>query len=129
VEDHCSAVDLVLQRGEPGRVYNIGGCNEMRNIELVSMLVDRLGKPRELITHVADRPGHDRRYAIDAGRIMAELGWAPTVTFAEGLDATVAWYLANRNWWEKIRSGEYREYYARMYGARDDGRGGGGTSP
>ena len=118
VEDHCRAVDAVLRRGEPGRVYNIGGCNEMPNIELVTLLVDRLGKPRDLITFVADRPGHDRRYAIDASRIMDELGWAPSVTFAEGLARTVDWYLEHRDWWEKIRSGEYREYYARMYGGR-----------
>ncbi len=119
VEDHCRAVDAVLRRGEPGRIYNIGGCNEMTNLELVTLLVDRLGKPRDLITFVADRPGHDRRYAIDASRIMAELGWAPTVTFAEGLAATVEWYLANRSWWETIRSGEYQGYFERMYGGRD----------
>jgi len=125
VEDHCRAVDLVLRRGEPGRIYNIGGCNEMPNLELVTMLVDRLGKSRDLITHVTDRPGHDRRYAIDADRIMSELGWAPSLEFREGLAATVDWYLANRPWWEKIRSGEYREYYARMYGDRgpDDATG------
>ncbi len=86
----------------------------------MTLLVDRLGKSRDLITFVADRPGHDRRYAIDAGRITAELGWAPTVTFAEGLGRTVDWYLANRTWWEKIRSGEYRDYYDRMYGDRGD---------
>jgi len=118
VEDHCRAVDTVLRRGEPGRIYNVGGGNELANIDLVTLLVDRLGKPRDLITFVADRPGHDRRYAIDAGRIAAELGWAPTVTFAEGLGRTVDWYLANRSWWEKIRSGEYRDYYDRMYGDR-----------
>ena len=129
VEDHCRAVELVLRRGEPGRVYNIGGCNELQNLELVTQLVDRLGKPRDLITHVADRPGHDRRYAIDAGRIMSELGWAPTVAFAQGLSATVDWYLANRPWWEKIRSGEYREYYDRMYRKRERGPGGGETTP
>ena len=119
VEDHCRAVDAVLRRGEPGEVYNVGGCNEMTNLELVTLLVDRLGKPRDLITFVTDRPGHDRRYAIDASRILGELGWAPTVTFAEGLARTVDWYLANRTWWETIRSGEYRDYYERMYGGRD----------
>jgi dTDP-glucose 4,6-dehydratase len=127
VEDHCRAVDAVLRRGEPGQVYNIGGCNEMANIDLVTLLVDRLGKSRDLITFVADRPGHDRRYAIDASRIMAELGWAPSVTFAEGLAHTVDWYLANRSWWEKIRSGEYRDYYARMYGGRGAADGGTGA--
>ena len=122
VEDHCRAVDAVLRRGEPGRVYNVGGCNEMTNLELVTLLVDRLGKPRDLITFVADRPGHDRRYAIDAARIMDELGWAPSVTFAEGMARTVEWYLANRSWWETIRSGEYQGYYERMYGHRDRDR-------
>ncbi|MFN2371557.1 MAG: dTDP-glucose 4,6-dehydratase [Candidatus Krumholzibacteriia bacterium] len=118
VGDHCRAVDLVLRRGVPGRVYNVGGCNELTNLELVTLLIDRLGKPRDLITFVADRPGHDRRYAIDASRVMGELGWAPSVTFAEGLARTVDWYLDHRSWWEKIRSGEYREYYDRMYGGR-----------
>jgi dTDP-glucose 4,6-dehydratase len=117
VGDHCRAVDLALRQGAPGEVYNIGGCNEMKNLDLVEMLVDRLGRSRDLITFVADRPGHDRRYAIDAGKIMDQLGWAPTVTFAEGLDATVGWYLENRAWWETIRSGEYRSYYEKMYGS------------
>ena len=117
VGDHCRAVDLVLRRGTPGEVYNIGGGNELENIELVRMLVDRLGKSRDLITFVKDRPGHDLRYAIDAGRVTAELGWEPTVTFAQGLAATVDWYLAHRSWWETIRSGEYRDYYDQMYGA------------
>jgi dTDP-glucose 4,6-dehydratase len=116
VGDHCRALDLVLRGGEPGRIYNIGGCNEMANLELVRLLVDRLDKPRDLITFVEDRPGHDRRYAIDAARIMGELGWTPTVTFAEGLDRTVTWYLEHREWWEKIRSGDYQEYYEQMYG-------------
>ncbi|HPF71628.1 MAG TPA: dTDP-glucose 4,6-dehydratase [Candidatus Krumholzibacteria bacterium] len=127
VGDHCRAVDAVLRRGEPGRVYNVGGCNEMANIDLVTLLVDRLGRSRDLITFVADRPGHDRRYAIDAARIMRELGWAPSVTFAEGLARTVDWYLENRAWWETIRSGEYRAYYERMYGRR--GGSGGGAGP
>ncbi|PID80883.1 dTDP-glucose 4,6-dehydratase [bacterium DOLJORAL78_65_58] len=116
VQDHCRAVDLVMRRGEPGEVYNIGGCNEMRNIELVTLLVDKLGRSRDLITFVPDRPGHDLRYAIDAGKIMDRLGWAPTVDFATGLQRTVDWYLENRTWWEQIRSGEYRAFYERMYG-------------
>jgi len=116
VGDHCRAVDLVLRRGTPGEVYNIGGCNEMKNLDLVELLVAELGRSRELITFVKDRPGHDRRYAIDAGRIMGELAWAPTVTFAEGLGRTVKWYLDNRSWWEEIRSGRYQEYYRQMYG-------------
>jgi dTDP-glucose 4,6-dehydratase len=118
VGDHCRAVDLALRQGMPGQVYNIGGCNEMKNLDLVQMLVDKLGKSRDLITFVTDRPGHDRRYAIDAGKIMNQLGWQPTVSFAEGLAATIDWYLANRSWWETIRSGEYRCYYEQMYGER-----------
>ena len=120
VDDHCRAVDLVLRDGRPGQVYNVGGCNEMANIELVGLLVDKLGRSRDLITFVEDRPGHDRRYAIDASFIMSELGWAPRVDFAAGLSRTVDWYLANRDWWEKIRSGAYRDYYEKMYG--QDGR-------
>lgn len=120
VGDHCRAVDLVLRRGVPGEVYNIGGCNEMRNLALVEMLVDKLGKSRDLITFVKDRPGHDLRYAIDATKIIGELGWSPQVDFQEGLDLTVEWYLEHRTWWEKIRSGEYTSYYEKMYGT--DGR-------
>jgi dTDP-glucose 4,6-dehydratase len=116
VDDHCRAVDLVLREGTPGNIYNVGGCNEMANIELVGLLVDKLGKSRDLITFVEDRPGHDRRYAIDASFIMSELGWAPRVDFAAGLSRTVDWYLAHRDWWEKIRSGAYRDYYEKMYG-------------
>jgi dTDP-glucose 4,6-dehydratase len=117
VGDHCRAVDLVLRRGVPGDVYNIGGCNEMRNLDLVEMLVDKLGKSRDLITFVKDRPGHDLRYAIDAAKIMGDLGWQPQVDFQAGLALTVDWYLEHRNWWEEIRSGEYTSYYEKMYGA------------
>jgi dTDP-glucose 4,6-dehydratase len=120
VHDHCTAVDLVLRRGRPGGVYNIGGGNEMRNITLVEMLVDRLNKSRDLITFVKDRPGHDRRYAIDATLIREELGWEPSVDFAAGLERTVDWYLAHRTWWEKIRSGAYTDYYEKMYGSRGE---------
>ncbi len=116
VGDHCRAVDLVMRKGRPGDVYNIGGCNEMKNLELVQLLVDKLGKSRDLISFVTDRPGHDLRYAIDAEKIMTELGWAPTVDFSSGLDQTVSWYLENRQWWEKIRTGEYKSYYDKMYG-------------
>ena len=116
VQDHCRAVDLVMRQGQPGEVYNVGGCNEMQNIELVTLLVEKLGKSKDLITFVKDRPGHDLRYAIDAGKIMDRLGWAPTVDFSAGLERTVDWYLENRAWWEQIRSGEYRTYYDRMYG-------------
>lgn len=118
VEDHCTAIDLVLRRGRPGGIYNIGGCNELKNIDLVQMLVDRLGKSRDLITFVKDRPGHDQRYAIDATVMQEELGWTPSVDFAEGLTQTVDWYLNNRSWWEKIRSGAYTDYYEQMYGDR-----------
>ncbi|MCP4574195.1 MAG: dTDP-glucose 4,6-dehydratase [bacterium] len=120
VGDHCRAVDRVLRAGRPGGIYNVGGCNEMKNLELVEIIVDRLGKSRDLITFVEDRPGHDRRYAIDAELIMSELDWAPTVDFASGIDHTVQWYLDNRAWWETIRSGAYRDYYDQMYG--DGGR-------
>jgi dTDP-glucose 4,6-dehydratase len=117
VGDHCRAIDLALRQGRPGAIYNIGGGNEQRNLDLVKLLLDRLQRGHDLITFVADRPGHDRRYAIDASHIRAELGWAPTVDFASGLTRTIDWYLANRPWWEKIRSGEYTAYYAKMYGA------------
>jgi len=123
VTDHCTAIDLVLRRGRPGGIYNIGGGNEMPNLALVELLVDKLGKSRDLITFVKDRPGHDLRYAIDASLISDELGWRPSVDFTVGLGRTVDWYLENRAWWEKIRSGAYTEYYAQMYGER------GGTSP
>jgi len=118
VGDHCRAVDLVLRRGRPGEIYNIGGCNEMRNLDLVRMLIDKLDKSRDLITFVKDRPGHDLRYAIDATKIMDELGWRPQVDFQAGLALTVDWYLENRAWWEEIRSGEYTSYFERMYGSR-----------
>jgi dTDP-glucose 4,6-dehydratase len=120
VEDHCRAIDLVLRRGTPGEVYNIGGRNEWRNLDLVRQLLATLGKPESLITFVPDRLGHDRRYAMDASRIERELGWTPAHDFPRGLRRTVDWYLANRPWWEKIRSGVYRDYYARLYG--DGGR-------
>jgi dTDP-glucose 4,6-dehydratase len=120
VGDHCRAVDLVLRQGKPGDVYNIGGCNEMKNLDLVQLLVDKLGKSRDLITFVEDRPGHDLRYAIDAGKIQRELEWSPKVDFASGMALTVDWYLDHRSWWEEIRSGEYTSYYEQMYGS--DGR-------
>ncbi len=124
VEDHCAALAAALRKGLPGEVYNIGGCNEMRNIDLVRMLLAELGKSEDLITFVTDRPGHDLRYAIDASKIERELGWRPAHGFADGLAATVGWYVDRRDWWEKIRSGAYRDYYDRLYG--EGGRHGGG---
>jgi len=120
VEDHCRAVDLVMRRGRPGAVYNIGGGNEMENIAIVRLLLELLERDEALITFVTDRPGHDRRYAIDATRLREELGWEPRHDFASGIRATVRWYLEHRDWWERVRSGAYREYYDRMYG--DGGR-------
>jgi dTDP-glucose 4,6-dehydratase len=116
VADHCAALELVLRQGAPGAVYNIGGGSEQRNLDLVKLLLNQLGQGEELISFVADRPGHDRRYAIDAGKLRRELGWAPVHSFADGLAATVQWYLDHRVWWEEIRSGDYRQYYDRHYG-------------
>jgi dTDP-glucose 4,6-dehydratase len=118
VLDHCRALEAVMRRGRPGEVYNIGGDSQRENLQVVRLLLSLLGKPESLITHVADRPGHDRRYAIDADKIRRELGWQPTVSFEDGMARTVRWYLANRAWWEKVRSGAYREYYQRLYGDR-----------
>ena len=118
VGDHCRAIDLVVNHGRIGEVYNIGGHNEMRNIDIVRLICRKLGKPESLITYVADRQGHDLRYAIDPAKIHAELGWLPETRIADGIGRTIDWYLAHRDWWEEILSGEYRTYYARMYGAR-----------
>ncbi|QIB27588.1 dTDP-glucose 4,6-dehydratase [Caloranaerobacter azorensis] len=118
VKDHCSAIDTVLHKGKIGEVYNVGGNNEKKNIEIVKLILEKLGKPESLIKYVKDRPGHDRRYAIDNTKITTELGWEPSYTFEQGMEETIQWYLDNRDWWEKIRSGEYMEYYERMYGNR-----------
>ena len=118
VEDHCKAIDLILQHGRVGEVYNIGGHNEMRNIDIVRMICKELGKPEDLISHVPDRKGHDMRYAIDPTKIHNELGWLPETKFADGIKKTIHWYLDNREWWENIISGEYQNYYKRMYGKR-----------
>ena len=118
VEDHCKAIDLILRGGREGEVYNIGGHNEMRNIDIVKLICAELGKPESLITHVTDRKGHDRRYAIDPAKIHRELGWLPETMFAEGIRRTIRWYLDNEEWWETIRSGEYQNYYEKMYGNR-----------
>ena len=119
VEDHCRAIDLIVRRGTPGEVYNVGGHNEMRNIDIVRLICRALGKPESLITYVADRKGHDMRYAIDPSKIHRELGWLPETKFAEGIRKTIAWYLAHEDWWQPIVSGAYRDYYERMYGGRE----------
>lgn len=119
VEDHCAAVDTVLHHGRPGEVYNIGGHNEKTNLEIVRLILERLGKPSSLIRHVQDRPGHDRRYAIDAAKIEQELGWRPKTMFQDGIQLTLDWYLKNRDWVEHIRSGEYMRYYEKMYDRRN----------
>ena len=118
VRDHCRAIDAVLRKGRNGEVYNVGGNSERENIEVVKALLDHLGKSHDLITYVTDRPGHDRRYAIDATKIRDELGWQPTVVFEQGLAETIEWYRASGEWLEQVRSGAYRDYYDTMYGDR-----------
>ena len=118
VEDHCRAIDLILRKGRAGEVYNVGGHNEKRNIDIVKLICRELGKPESLIRHVADRKGHDRRYAIDPSKIQKELGWEPETAFEDGIRKTIQWYLDNRSWWEEIISGDYQQYYERMYGSR-----------
>lgn len=118
VVDHCRAIDLILRDGRAGEVYNVGGHNERTNLCVVEEILRRLGKNSDLIRFVTDRPGHDRRYAIDPSKIKAELGWEPTTGFEEGIGRTIDWYLGHREWWERILSGEYRDYYEKMYGDR-----------
>lgn len=118
VEDHCRAIDLILHEGKVGEVYNIGGHNEMKNIDIVKLICKYLGKPETLIKYVTDRKGHDLRYAIDPTKIHEELGWLPTTMFADGIKKTIDWYLDNQDWWKNIISGEYQEYYEKMYGNR-----------
>ena len=118
VEDHCRAIDLILHNGRIGEIYNVGGHNEMRNIDIVKLILKELGKSESLITFVADRKGHDMRYAIDPTKIHNELGWLPETKFQDGLKKTIEWYLTNRDWWEEIVSGEYQNYYQKMYGDR-----------
>ncbi len=118
VEDHCRAIDLILRRGKPGEVYNVGGNCEMDNLAMVKRVCRELGKPESLITFVTDRKGHDLRYAIDAGKLQRELGWQPATRFDEGVRQTVRWYLEHRSWWEEIVSGKYLDYYEKMYGDR-----------
>ncbi len=118
VIDHCEAIDLVLHIGIPGEVYNIGGNNEWKNIDIVRLVLKELRKPDTRITFVKDRPGHDRRYAINASKISRKLGWNPRVSFEAGMRLTVGWYLQNESWWKRIIAGEYRNYYRTMYEAR-----------
>ncbi len=116
VEDHCRGLLAALERGTPGHVYNLGGSSERTNIQIVKQILGLLGKPESLVEYVKDRPGHDRRYAIDASKARRELGWAPRLAFEEGLRGTVAWYVEHREWWERVVSGEYLRYYERQYG-------------
>ena len=118
VDDHCKAIDLIARSDKVGEVYNIGGHNEMRNIDIVKLILGYLDKPESLITYVTDRKGHDMRYAIDPAKITEELGWTPEIMFADGIKLTIEWYLENKDWWERIISGDYREYYKKMYGDR-----------
>ena len=118
VEDHCRAIDLIIHKGRVGEVYNVGGHNEMRNIDIVKLICKELNKPETLITYVTDRKGHDMRYAIDPTKIHNELGWLPETRFVDGIKKTIQWYLDNREWWEEIISGEYQNYYKKMYGNR-----------
>ncbi|HEW78592.1 MAG TPA: dTDP-glucose 4,6-dehydratase [Phycisphaerales bacterium] len=115
VYDHCTAVWKVLTEAQPGETYNIGGCNEKTNLEVIDLILKRLDKPNSLIKHVTDRPGHDRRYAIDAGKIIRELNWNPSVTFEEGIGKTIDWYLSNNDWLSNVVSGDYQKYYDSMY--------------
>ncbi|KWX85269.1 spore coat protein, partial [Paenibacillus riograndensis] len=118
VEDHCSAIDLVIHEGVNGEVYNSGGNNERTNVHIVKTVLQELGKPDSLITYVQDRPGHDRRYGIDPTKITRELGWKPKHTFETGIKETIQWYLNNQEWWTRIQSGEYQKYAELQYGSR-----------
>lgn len=118
VDDHCSGILAVLEKGKYGEVYNIGGNNEWYNIDIVKLILEKLGKSEDQITYVKDRPGHDRRYAIDSSKIMNELGWAPKYQFPEGIEMTIKWYLDNQNWWRKVMSGEYLKYYDENYSSK-----------
>ena len=118
VEDHCKAIDLVMRKGRVGEVYNIGGHNEMKNIDIVRLICKELGKPESLITYVTDRKGHDLRYAIDPTKIHNELGWLPETMFKDGIKKTIRWYLDNQSWWQPIIDGEYQNYYEKMYANR-----------
>jgi len=119
VKDHCSAIDTVLHKGRIGEVYNIGGNNEKPNIEIIKLILQNLNKPESLITYVKDRLGHDRRYAIDSSKIQKEVGWKPAYTFERGIAETIQWYVDNKQWWNRIVSGEYQKYFQMLYGGRE----------
>lgn len=119
VEDHCSAILAVLEKGKPGDTYNIGGNNEWYNIDIVKLILKKLGKGEDRIQYVKDRPGHDRRYAIDSTKIMSELGWSPKYQFEEGIEKTIQWYTENEDWWRKVMSGEYQKYYEANYADKE----------
>lgn len=121
VEDHCCAIDYVLHKGIDGEVYNVGGNNEKTNIQIVKTILAELGKSDDLIQFVKDRPGHDRRYAIDASKITKELGWTPKYNFESGIKETIQWYLQNQVWWERIINGQYQKYYEKQYAMRISG--------
>jgi dTDP-glucose 4,6-dehydratase len=118
VYDHCTAIWKILEKAPAGEIYNIGGCNEKTNLEVVELILNRLGKPTSLIKNVTDRPGHDRRYATDASKIIKDLNWRPSVSFDEGLNKTIDWYLQNQNWLSNVVSGDYQKYYNSMYSNR-----------
>ncbi len=118
VGDHCSAIDLVMRKGKSGEVYNIGGTPDFSNLDIVRMILGFLGKPESLIEHIEDRPGHDRRYAMDYSKITRELGWKPESSLDKALELSVKWYVDNADWWRRVQEGSYREYYERIYGSR-----------
>ena len=120
VEDHCHAIDLIIHKGREGEIYNVGGHNEMKNIDIVKLICKELNKPESLIVHVQDRKGHDLRYAIDPTKINKELGWLPETKFADGIKKTIGWYINNQSWWQPIIDGEYKNYYAKMYGKTEN---------
>jgi dTDP-glucose 4,6-dehydratase len=118
VEDNCRALAVVLERGKTGEIYNIGGGSELSNLTLIKHILARLDKPESLIKFVPDRPGHDRRYSLDSGKLKKSLGWAPASTFENALDKTIDWYLENRAWWQRVKTGGYLEYYHKQYSMR-----------